>query len=278
MSPTEKVGFATTNLTAAIGAVFKASVDTLLSGTVASEIRELLDERGVVLFPEVNLTDEQQIAFTKTLGVYKPEPGSKDGVFKVTMDPKSVGYAFYNQASFYWYIDGTMNDVPILASILSARSLSPTGGETEFANAYAAYEALSESDKRAIDSLKVVHSFEAIARHINPEPSYAEFKEWQTHSSKTLPLVWTHHSGRKSLILGSTAHYVAEMNPADSADLLIRLRDHATQPQFVYRHRWKLGDMVLWDNTGTMHRALRYPFDSGRLMHRTKLEGEEAFA
>ena len=275
---TKTAEFTAANLTADIGSVFKASADTLLSGAVANDIRNLLDQRGVILFPEIGLTDQQQIAFTKTLGIFKPEPGSKDGVFKVTMDPKSVGYAFYNQASFYWHIDGTMNDVPILASILSARSLSPTGGETEFSNAYAAYEALSESDKKAIDKLKVVHSFEAIARHINPEPSYAEFKEWRAHGSKTLPLVWSHQSGRKSLILGNTAHHVVGMDPADSTELLIRLRDHATQPQFVYRHAWKLGDMVLWDNTGAMHRALRYPFDSGRLMHRTKLEGEEAFA
>jgi alpha-ketoglutarate-dependent taurine dioxygenase len=265
-------------LTPDIGSVITADIDTLLSGKIARDVRALLDERGVILFSELHLTDDQQVAFTKTLGTYKPEPGSTNGVFKVTMDPMADGYAYYNQASFYWHVDGTMNDVPIHASLLSAHRVSPTGGETEFANTYAAYDALSEDDKVLIEGLAVVHSFEAIARHINPEPSYAEYMNWRKHANKTLPLVWTHKSGRKSLILGNTAQYVIGMSHEDSAETLTRLRDHATQPQFVYRHDWKQGDLVLWDNTGTMHRALPYPFDGGRLMHRTKLEGEEAFA
>jgi alpha-ketoglutarate-dependent taurine dioxygenase len=71
---------------------------------------------------------------------------------------------------------------------------------------------------------------------------------------------------------------VIGMDLSDSEELLVRLRDWATQPQFVYRHEWKLGDLVIWDSTGTMHRALPYDHNSGRLMHRTKLEGEESIA
>ena len=275
---TTSATFNAVTLTPCIGTVVKTAVDTLLSGVIATEIRDLLDARGVIAFPQINLTDAQQIAFTKTLGIYAPEVGSKDGIFRVTIDPRVAAYAAYLRPSFYWHIDGTMNDVPIRASIMSARSVSPTGGQTEFSNTYAAYDDLPEAEKKAIGKLRVVHSFEAIQRHINPEPSYAELQQWRTHSKKTLPLVWTHQSGRKSLILGNTAHYIVGLNAEDSSDLLTRLRDHATQPQFVYRHEWKLGDMVMWDNTGTMHRALPYPFDSGRLMHRTKLAGEEAFA
>jgi alpha-ketoglutarate-dependent taurine dioxygenase len=95
---------------------------------------------------------------------------------------------------------------------------------------------------------------------------------------RTLPLVWKHRSGRKSLVLGATASHVEGMDQREGWALLTRLRDWATQPQFVYRHEWKLGDLVVWDNTGTMHRALPYPLDCGRLMHRTKLHGEEPFA
>ena len=79
-------------------------------------------------------------------------------------------------------------------------------------------------------------------------------------------------------MLGVTAAYVVGMSWEDSSELLCKLRDHATQPEFVYRHEWRVGDLVMWDNTGTMHRALPYPHDSGRMMHRTKLQGEEAFA
>ena len=124
----------------------------------------------------------------------------------------------------------------------------------------------------------MVHSFEVAQRYVNPEPSYAVLQEWQKKGTKTLPLVWKHRDGRKSLILGCTAAYVVGMSPEESAALLCRLRDYATQPQFVYRHEWKLGDMVIWDNTGTMHRALPYALDSGRMMHRSVLQGEESLA
>jgi alpha-ketoglutarate-dependent taurine dioxygenase len=89
-------------------------------------------------------------------------------------------------------------------------------------------------------------------------------------------MVWTHQSGRKSLLLGATADYVIGLSVEESRALLARLRDWATQPQYVYRHEWELGDLLIWDNTGTMHRALPYPVESGRLMHRTILAGEES--
>jgi alpha-ketoglutarate-dependent taurine dioxygenase len=94
---------------------------------------------------------------------------------------------------------------------------------------------------------------------------------------KELPLVWTHRSGRKSLVLGCTASHVVDMDYTKGKELLVRLRDWATQPQFVYRHVWSVGDLVMWDNTGTMHKATPYDPASGRMLHRTKLEGEEPF-
>jgi alpha-ketoglutarate-dependent taurine dioxygenase len=79
-------------------------------------------------------------------------------------------------------------------------------------------------------------------------------------------------------VVGSTAAYVEGLDPVESADLLVRLRDWATQPQFVYHHEWHVGDMVMWDNTATLHRARAYELNSGRLMHRTMLMGEEPIA
>jgi alpha-ketoglutarate-dependent taurine dioxygenase len=264
------------DLTSRIASELKADVQTLLSGVHAAEIRALLEERGVVAFRELKLTDEQQVAFTKTLGTIVDE--GENNIYKVTLDPSENTGAEYLKGAFFWHIDGTMQKTPIFASIMSSWRLSPTGGQTEFCNTYAAYDDLPESQKRAIDKLQVVHSFEASQRYVNPEPSYAEFQAWRKRAgTNTLPLVWKHRSGRKSMVLGSTAAYVVGMTPGDSSELLCLLRDHATQPQFVYRHDWKLGDLVIWDNTGTMHRALPYPLDSGRMMHRTKLQGEESF-
>lgn len=268
--------FTATELTPRIGSEIRADVATLMSGAKAQEIRRLLEERGVVAFREINLSDAEQVAFTKTLGQIVDE--GENNIYKITMDPGENSQADYLKGAFFWHIDGTMSEVPILASIMSSHRLSPTGGETEFANTYAAYDDLPESEKKALEKLSVVHMLEASQRYWHPEPTYAELRAWQKQLPKTLPLVWKHRSGRKSLVLGATASHVEGMDLREGWALLTRLRDWATQPRFVYRHEWKLGDLVAWDNTGTMHRAMPYPLDSGRLMHRTKLHGEEPFA
>lgn len=266
----------TTDLTPTIGSEISADVDTLLSGTCAADIRELIERRGVVAFRELKLTDQQQVAFSRTLGTVVEE--GKNNVLKITMDVRENHNAEYLKGAFYWHIDGTMLRVPIFASVMSAWRLSSIGGQTEFCNTYAAYDDLPEADKATLDSLQVVHSFEVAQRYVNPEPSYQQLQAWQRLGTNTLPMVWKHRSGRKSLVLGSTAAYVVGMSPEESSRLLCRLRDHATQPRYAYRHEWKVGDLVIWDNTGTMHRALPYPLDSGRMMHRTQLQGEEPFA
>jgi alpha-ketoglutarate-dependent taurine dioxygenase len=281
----KKAGIVTTDLTPLVGTEIAADAETLLGGKYAKEIRAVLEQRGVLVFREVDFTDDQQIAFTRTLGVMASEyngvalaDGETQAIFKVTLDERVNPIARSLRTTFFWHLDGTMHEVPILASILTAKRLAPAGGETEFCNTYAAYDALPESEKKEIEGLKAVHANWARARYENPEPSYEEFKRAKAVPSRAQPLVWKHRSGRKSLVVGLTAAYVIGLEPLESMDLLVRLRDWATQPQFVYRHEWKLGDMVMWDNTGTLHRALPYDPDSGRLMHRTMLQGEEPFA
>ena len=264
-----------------IGSIVRADKETLLSGARASEIRELMERRGVIVFPQINLSDDEQIAFTHTLGTFAHEDGEskggKDAVYPITMDESINPIASYLKGAFFWHIDGTMSKIPILASIMSARALAPTGGDTEFCNTYAAFDELNEETRREIEGLHVVHAMWRSQLYWRPEPSYAELKGWMSRGTNTLPLVWKHRSGRKSLVLGATALQVEGMGIDASERLLVKLRDWATKPQFVYRHKWSLGDMVIWDNTGTMHRAMAYDHRSGRLMMRTKLEGEEAF-
>jgi alpha-ketoglutarate-dependent taurine dioxygenase len=264
------------DLTPRIGSEIHTDAETLLSGTLSGEIRALLEQRGVIAIREINLTDEQQVAFTRTLGTIVPE--AQGNVTKITMDPTENDKAGYLRGAFFWHIDGTMQDVPVLASIMSARRLSDTGGETEFCNTYAAYDALPQHEKDEFDRIRVVHALEATQRYVYPEPTYEMLQGWYRYDDNELPLVWKHRSGRKSLVIGSTASHVVGMERRASSALLCRLREWATQPQFVYRHKWTIGDLVIWDNTGTMHRALAYPLDSGRMMHRTKLQGEESFA
>ena len=276
MPAAENAKLKVTDATPRIGSLVEADKQTLLSGAAAKEIRDILEARGVICFPEIDFTDEEQVAFTKTLGQIVDE--GEGNIYKVTLDPLENPGVEYIKGAFYWHIDGTNHKVPLLASLLSARRLAPVGGDTEFCNTYAAYDDLSAEDKQLVDKLQVVHTIEFSQRNINPEPSWEEYERWSAFPSNTLPLVWTHRSGRKSLVLGSTATYVEGMGFREGMALLVRLRDHATQPRYVYRHKWKVGDLVIWDNTGTMHRATPYATDSGRMMHRTKLHGEEPFA
>jgi alpha-ketoglutarate-dependent taurine dioxygenase len=261
-----------------IGSRVLNSKQELLSGEVASGIRELLEQRGVLVFPEIHFTDEEQIAFTKTLGNFQPE---REGgsVFKVTLDNKENPHsAEYLKGSLYWHLDGTMNDVPILASLLASKKLASWGGNTGFCNTYAAYETLPEEQKAELEGLRVMHSVWASVFYYEPEPAIAKLKAMQAIGERELPLVWKHRTGRKSLILGCTAHRVLGVSAPKSAELLVGLREWATSERFSYSHQWKVGDLVMWDNTGTLHRAEQYDLASGRMLHRTKLAGEEPFA
>lgn len=249
----------------------------LLGGAHAEEIRDLLERRGVLVFPEIGFSDEEQVAFTETLGKLAPEMAG-EAIYKVTLDTTANARSDYLKGSWYWHIDGTMNEVPILASILSSKVLSPSGGQTEFCNTYASYDELPEKEKREYEKLKVIHSAWNSLLYYDPEPALKKLQEMMKIGDTELPLVWKHRSGRKSLVLGCTAYQVVGKNFKESTELLVKLREWATQPQFLYRHEWKVGDMVIWDNTGTMHRATPYDPDCGRMLHRTKLEGEETFA
>jgi alpha-ketoglutarate-dependent taurine dioxygenase len=267
----------TRDLTPRIATEIRADKATLLGGAHAASIRQLLEQRGVLVFPKINFTDEEQIAFTETLGTFAPEMRG-DKVYKVTLDTKINEQADYLKGSFYWHIDGTMNSVPILASLLSSRVLSASGGDTDFCNTYAAYDDLPDEEKQQYATLRVMHSAWNTLFYYEPEPKIETLRGMMRIGDRELPLVWTHRSGRKSLVLGCTARHIVDMDFKKSVEILVKLRDWATQPQFSYRHKWSVGDLVIWDNTGTMHRATPYDPNCGRLLHRTKLEGEEAFA
>lgn len=278
MATAAKARFASEEIKPNIGSRILADKDALLSGDYAAQIMDLLEQRGVLVFPEIHFTDEEQVAFTGTLGTFARELRGEE-VYKITLDAGQNATAEYLKGAFFWHFDGFMSPMPIRASLLSSKVLSPPGtGNTEFANTYAAYEALSDDDKQHLEGLRAVHALAATQLDVTPEPSYEQWKEWRAVGRKELPLVWTHRSGRKSLVIGNSAHNILDYDPLDGEELLIRLRDLATGPEFTYSHEWKVGDLVMWDNTGSLHRATQYPLDCGRMLHRTKLEGDEPIA
>ena len=268
--------FQTTQLTPRIGSEVRTNRAQLLSGALNAEFRELLEQRGVLVFPGMEISDDELQEFGKTIGQLQGGSTYQGAIFKVTFDGEHNPHGrTYLDGTFEWHIDRTDADVPPFGSMLTPRVLAPSGGETEFASTYAAYEALPEADKRLVEGLRVEHRVDAPIRRRTPNPTPEQLKAFTLKEPKVHPMVWLHKSGRKSLVLGMSAVRVLGMDEAESDALLERLMAWSIQPQFVYSHTWRMGDLVIWDNTGTMHRAMPFDPDSGRRLHRVTLEGEE---
>ncbi len=237
---------------------------------------EALEANGALVFRDLHLDDGAQVAFSRKLGsVEKLGRGAHPEIFLVTLDPTKNPAAAYLKGTFDWHIDGCTDDVPIMATMLSAHAVAESGGETEFASSYQAYEDLTDEEKARCESIRVVHTIEASQRLQNPNPSPEALEMMRRRPAKEHPLVWTHRSGRKSLVLGATADHVVGMPPDESRALLDDLLARATTPEHVYRHEWRVGDVVVWDNRGVLHRALPYDPGSARDMHRTTFAGDE---
>ncbi|WP_406444706.1 TauD/TfdA family dioxygenase [Streptomyces sp. NBC_00631] len=255
----------------------------LVDRGVAEECLAALERRGVVVYREADVDDADLVAFSRLLGEVVPLPmgghPTHGEIQRITRDPSKSPLAAYRESTFFWHIDGTTEQVPNKATLLTARQVSDDGdGDTEFANTFAAYEALPRAEREELNGLRVVHSFAASQLLVTPDPSPRERAAWNRNPAREHPLVWTRGSGRRSLLIGATAGEVTGRPAAEGRELLDRLLDWATRPEFTLRHRWRQGDLVIWDNTGMLHRALPYGPGSSRLMHRTSLLGEEAVA
>ena len=237
---------------------------------------EALEASGVLVFRGLHLDDATQVAFSRKLGrVEVFGKGEFPEIFRVTLDPAKNPSAAYLRGTFDWHIDGCTDDIPIMATMLSAHAVAETGGETEFASTYAAYDDLTDEEKERFASVRVVHTIEASQRLVNDDPSPEELALWRRRPPKEHPLVWQHESGRKSLVLGATTDHVVGMDPDEGRALLDDLLARSTTPDRVYRHEWSVGDVVIWDNRGVLHRACPYDQTSPRDMHRTTFAGDE---
>ncbi|MGC9542125.1 TauD/TfdA dioxygenase family protein [Streptomyces sp. UG1] len=262
-------------LSPALGVEFTGVTDPLEESFVHRCV-EALKWRGVLLVRGLHLDDGQQLAFSRRLGEVVALRGQE--IFPISVNPAKSKSAKYLKGAFFWHLDGTSDDIPIKATTLTARHVATAGGGTEFAGTYAAYENLPEKDRERYDDLRVVHTFEAAQRLVHPDPTEQELAAWRTQPAHEMPLVWRRRDGRRSLVIGATADHVVGMDPGDSRALLDELLDWTTQERFRYTHDWEVGDLVVWDNTGVLHRALPYDENSERLLHRTTIVGDEAFA
>lgn len=261
-----------------IGAEITLAKEDLLDPEIAAECARLLEDRVVIVLPALSLSDDEQLAFTDLLGErirYTASVRSDvhEDIYQVTLDPALNKTPDYVLGTFFWHMDGITTPIPPpKTTLLSARRISAHGGQTEFANCFAAYEHLSPAEQSELEGLQVQHSVFASVRpalelEVRPQ-DWDGIKGEMTH-----PLVWTHPSGRKSLLIGSHAERVIGRPLPEGRALLARLLEWTAQPDFTYRHQWSEGDFVIWNNCGGLHRVLPYDAQSGRMMHRTSIAG-----
>jgi alpha-ketoglutarate-dependent taurine dioxygenase len=268
-----------------LGEIVHVERSALHRDELAVRCLELLEERGVLVFPRLGLSDEEQLAFTDRLGTRgrrAPDPHNagtaSDDVLRVTFEQELNSKPEYVLGTFFWHMDDLTSDYPPpKATLLTARRVAPKGGQTEFASTYAAYEHLPAAEKADIVGLRAVHSLSASLRGVFDYESKEERERWDNLVVvKEHPIIWNHRSGRKSLVIGTTTDRIVGMPLAESRALLERLLEWTTQRECVYRHEWQEGDLVIWNNCGTLHRVIPYDRNSGRYMNRTTLTGVEA--
>lgn len=281
------MAIATVDLTPTIGSQLMLSKEELLSGTLRDEIRELLVRRGAVVVRGAHLNDAELRDVARSLGdlrvgaVKRGADGAtlnegEEGVLKVSLDPEiNPEYAQFLPGNHLWHLDGHYEEVPPFATLFTPYRMSKTGGDTMFASTYAAFDDLTEDEQEFLSTLKVVHTMQSALFPMMQDCTPEQFAVWCSYPERVHPLVWHHKSGRKSLVLSTSGAWVVGMHPAESHDLLERLMRHATQDKYTYRHKWEMGDLAIWDNTGAMHRVLPYDAESKREYHRCTLNGEE---
>jgi taurine dioxygenase len=278
-----------TNLDGPLGAeVAGVDVSRPLLPADIDAIETAWRDRLVVVFHDQDLSDPQLIAFSKNFGDLDPpgpnpygEPFLKDHpelnvISNVVEAGKPIGNLGDGEA--VWHADMTYVDVPPKAALLHALEVPPpeAGGNTHFANMFAAYEALPADLKKAVEGKIAVHDASRNSAGMLRK-GYQEVTDVRQTVGARHPLVRTDpKTGRKALFLGRRPNaYVLGLSVADSDALLDALWAHATQPRFAMCHEWKVGDLLMWNNLSVLHR--RDPFDpkTRRVMHRSQIKGSE---
>jgi alpha-ketoglutarate-dependent 2,4-dichlorophenoxyacetate dioxygenase len=267
-----------------VGEVTGVDLSKPLGPETVRQIVAAADKYAILVFHDQKIDDDQQIAFSRHLGPLETTVRAlrKDTQVRLNLHVSDISNLdeknrilqgqdrrrMNGLANRLWHTDSSFKRVPARYSLLSARVIPPEGGETEFADLRAAYDALPDKMKARIEGLVAEHSIIFSRATIG-------FTDYDTNERDGLPavpqlIVRTHPgSGRKTLYLASHAHEIRGMPTPEARMLLRDLVEHATQRQFVYTHKWKVGDLVMWDDRCTMHRARDYDMSHPRDMHRT---------
>ena len=281
-----------TKCDAALGAEIGFDLSGPIDEDIFRELEGIFHDNIVVFFRGQNLSNERHIEFSRRFGELEVHivkkyllPGHPEILLVSNIKNEAGEHIGLADAGFTWHSDVSYRQFPSRCSVLYAKEVphDATGdalGDTVFANCIAAYEALSATMKRRLDGLKAIHRYSARRRVENsPRPKLTAAQIAET-PDVAHPIVRTHpYTGRKSLYVTAGECVGIEGMPEDEAVALIAELDaHCVKPQFLYRHRWQVGDLVIWDNASAMHLAIcDYALPQRRLMHRTTVIGSRPF-
>ena len=256
---------------------FVAEVGDVALNKVSSEdlaaIRAAFTKYAVLVFPDQEFDDESQLAFARHFGplettVFMARKGHNLRLHQNMADVGNLDaenriletnnrQRLYNLGNRLWHTDSSFKRLPAYCSMLHARSIPPIGGQTEFADLRAAYDALPETTKARIADLVAEHSIMTSRAKLG----FSDFDDSERAAFAPVPQVLVRRlqdSGRMSLYIASHAGAIRGMADAEAHALLDELTAHATQRQFVYSHRWRVKDLVIWDDRCTMHRGMDF--------------------
>ena len=274
---------------------FAAVSDVDLASPFGNDILvEILNgfaEHSVLLFRNQTLDDDSQIAFSQRIGPLEKNVtatfgNSRPEISKISnvdtngeVLEKGSDDEIFLKGNSVWHTDSSFKVVPALGSALSAREVPPVGGETEFADMRAAYDLLDEKKKKLIQNSTAVHSFAYSQSQMNLDGRYKVTAVMSDEELEALPpvqhpMIRVHpESDRKAIYVGRHASHIVGLSIEEGRALIRELNEFSTQPEFVYRHKWQAGDLVMWDNRMVMHRGLPYDPMYRRVMHRTTVAG-----
>jgi len=257
-----------------------------LDNRTAEEIVDAWHEYAVLVFPEQHLDDKAQIAFSRLFGnlerlLTASIEAENSEVFRVanvrpdgTIDKPGESYELFHRGNQYWHTDSSYKLIPSKASVLRAQTVPPSGGETQFADMRAAYDALDHKRKAKLKNKIAAHDYIYSQGLIGGLELMTE-EETAAIPPVEHPLIQTHpDTGRKCLFVGRHASHIVGENLEKSRAELAALTEEACQPPRVYTHKWHNGDVAVWDNRCVLHRGRPWPKDQPRIMFRTTVAGQ----
>jgi taurine dioxygenase len=277
---------------AALGAEIGFDLSQPIDEPTFGELERIFHDNIVVCFRGQHLSEEQHIAFSRRFGELEVHivgkyllPGHPEILLVSNVRNRAGEHIGLADAGFTWHSDVSYRRTPSRCSLLCAKEVphdenGAALGDTVFANCVAAYQALPAAMKRRLDGLRAIHRYSERRRVENsPRPKLTAAQLAETPDIAH-PIVRTHpHTGRKALYVTAGECIGIEGMPEDEAvGLIAELDDWCVRPEFLYRHRWQVGDLLMWDNAAAMHLAIcDYALPERRLMHRTTVIGGQPF-